>query len=110
AAQKIENQFRQHRCDQSEREHVEHDGDEDERDGGLARFHAGGEHERNVVAAVVSTAEPKAFAATNASTTCNASRTAPSTLANLRNDAAFLSLAENRGAPEQNPRPRFVRH
>src|SRR6266496_427289 len=58
AAQKIENQFRQHRCDQSEREHVEHDGDEDERDGGLARFHAGGKHGRNVVAAVVSTAEP----------------------------------------------------
>jgi len=37
--QKIQNQFRQHGRDQPEREHVEHDRDEDECDGSWACFH-----------------------------------------------------------------------
>src|SRR5207244_5285116 len=40
AAAKVEDQFRQHRRDQAEREHVEHDRDEDEGNCGLARFHS----------------------------------------------------------------------
>ena len=39
AAQEIQYQLRQHRRDQSEREHVEHDRDEDKCHGGRAIFH-----------------------------------------------------------------------
>jgi hypothetical protein len=39
AMQEIENQFRQNRRNQPEREHVEHDRDEDECDGSWTCFH-----------------------------------------------------------------------
>jgi hypothetical protein len=39
AAQEVENQFWQNRRNQAEREHVEHNRDEDECDGGWACFH-----------------------------------------------------------------------
>src|SRR6266496_5675631 len=81
AAQEIENQLRQYRRNESERQHVEHDRDEDERDGGRPIFHCGwGMNATLWRRSCQPPEQTEAFGAANASTARSAWRTTRSTL------------------------------
>src|SRR5439155_23624879 len=110
AAEKVQNELGQNGSNQAKREHVEHDRDENKRDGRFAWLHGKIDNCRGrrvgrktemmqaPVAAVVSTANQMKALGTSAST-INLSQ---------NHDTVFVPLAQNGSAREQNPWTRSV--